>query len=39
MSLILKLKAAGMSNAYKRNLTLKFQDLIKHNPIIQRIVK
>uniref|UniRef100_A0A673L485 Ig-like domain-containing protein n=1 Tax=Sinocyclocheilus rhinocerous TaxID=307959 RepID=A0A673L485_9TELE len=39
ISLILKSKAAGMSNAMYAQSRNEIQDLIKHNSIIQRIVK
>ncbi len=39
ISLILKLKAAGMSNVIYAQYHTEIQDIIKHNYIIQRIVK
>ncbi len=39
ISLILKLKAVGMSNAIYVQFRTDIQDIIKHNSIIQRIVK
>ncbi len=39
ISLILKLKAAGVSNAIYVQFRTEIQDIIKHNSIIQRIVK
>ncbi len=39
ISLILKLKAVGMSNAIYAQYRSEIQDIIKHNSIIQRTVK
>ncbi len=39
ISLILKSKAAGMSNVIYAQSRTEIQDLIKHNSIVQRIVK
>ncbi len=39
ISLILKLKAAGMSNAIYAQYPTEIQDMIKYNSMIQGIVK
>ncbi len=39
ISLILKSKAVGMSNAIYAQYRTEIQDLVKHNSFIQRIVK